>query len=118
MILIDLVDLIWSSLMNSFILIDDISSLQVCLSDIMFLHNSAYFLSIFAIFIFGRQYSQFSILRLFCRELKQAEALVGVQRGDSGAIARLLSARSKPKRGGKEELEQIREETKTNTPNG
>ena len=58
----DLVDLIWSSLMNSFILIDDISSFQVCLSDIMFLHNSAYFLSIFAIFIFGRQYSQFSIL--------------------------------------------------------
>ena len=86
------------------------------------------FLSIFSISILGRQYSQylflavnilsFQSLRLFCRELKQAEALVGVQRGDIGAIARLLSARSKPKRGGKEELEQIREETKTNTPNG
>ena len=104
--------------MNSFILIDSIYSLQVCLADMMFLHNSAYFCQYSQCLFLAVNILNFQSLRLFCRELKQAEALVGVQHGDSGAIARLLSARSKPKRGGKEELEQIREETKTNTPNG
>ena len=88
------------------------------ITDIMFLHNSAYFCQYSQYLFLAVKILNFQSLRLFCRELKQAEALVGVQRGDSGAIARLLSARSKPKRGGKEELEQIREETKTNTPNG